>query len=258
MPDNPASYLPRVVMITGATGGFGEAFAKRFAALGCSLILHGRNPEKLARLAKKFSVPVHPIIFDITDKQATLFALSSLPPAFGQVDVLINNAGGALGLDKAQDADLTDWEDMIAMNDTALVRITKLILPGMIERRRGHIINIGSTAGNYPYAGGSVYCASKAFVHQFSLALRADLVGTKIRVTSLEPGMAETPFSLARFKGDEAKAQAVYAGTTPLTADDVAETAVWVATLPPHVNVNRMEIMPTAQSFSPLSVERAG
>lgn len=258
MSDNPASYLPRIVMITGATGGFGEAFAKRFAALGCSLILHGRNPEKLAQLTQKFSVPVHPVIFDVTDKQATLSALSSLPPAFEQIDVLMNNAGGALGLDKAQDADLNDWEDMIAMNDTALVRITKMILPGMIERRRGHIINIGSTAGNYPYAGGSVYCASKAFVHQFSLALRADLAGTKVRVTSLEPGMAETSFSLARFKGDESKARAVYAGTAPLTADDVAETAVWVATLPPHVNVNRMEIMPTAQSFSPLSVERDG
>lgn len=242
-------------MITGATGDFGKAFAARFAALGCKLVLHGRDGEKLSALAASFSVPVHPLQFDITDKAATLAALQNLPDDFFP-DVLINNAGGALGLDKAYEADLDDWETMIAINDTALVRITNLILPGMVSRKAGHIINIGSTAGNYPYPGGHVYCAAKAFVKQFSLALRADLAGTNVRVTNIEPGQVETQFSLARFKGDKDRAAKVYANTVSLSADDVAESVTWVATLPPHVNINRIELMPTMQSFAGLSVER--
>ncbi len=252
------AYTPRCVLITGATGGFGQAFAKSFADLGCKLILHGRNAEKLDALAAQFDVPVHKMLFDITDKDATLKEIAAIPQDFADIDLLINNAGGALGLDKAYEADPDDWETMIEMNDTSLVRITRAILPGMVERKKGHIINIGSTAGNYPYPGGHVYCAVKAFVKQFSLALRADLAGTNVRVTNLEPGQAETPFSLARFKGDKDKADAVYANTTSLTAEDVAAAALFVATCPPHMNVNRMEIMPTTQSFGPLAVERYG
>lgn len=249
------AYTPSCVMITGATGDFGKAFATRFAALGCKLVLHGRDAQKLDALTTEFSVPVHKIVFDLKDRDATIAAIRSIPDDFFP-DVLINNAGGALGLDKAQEARLEDWEDMVEMNDKSLVRITNLILPGMTKRQRGHIINIGSTAGNYPYPGGNVYCAAKAFVKQFSLALRADLTGTKLRVTNVEPGQVETRFSLARFKGDAERAAKVYAGTASLTADDVAETVMWVATLPAHVNINRVEMMPTTQSFAGLSVER--
>lgn len=251
------TYVPECVFITGATGGFGEAFARRFAALGAKLILHGRNQQKLDTLAAEFSVPVHKVVFDLTDKDKTLSEIQNIPAEFQNVDVLINNAGGALGLDKAYEADLDDWEKMVEMNDTSLLRITRLILPGMVKRQHGHIINIGSVAGNYAYPGGNVYCAAKAFVNHFTLALRADLAGTKVRVTSIEPGMAETPFSLNRFKGDAKKADAVYANTEPMTAEDIAEAVQWVATLPEHLNVNRLEVMPTAQSFGPLAVERA-
>ena len=252
MPD----YTPKCVMITGATGDFGRAFAKRFAAMGAKLVLHGRNAEKLAALQAELGGKSHALVFDVTDKAATLAQIAAIPEEFQAIDLLINNAGGALGLDKAQEAVLEDWEAMIAMNDTALVRITHTILPGMVARRGGHIINIGSTAGNYPYPGGNVYCASKAFVKQFSLALRADLAGTNVRVTNIEPGQVETQFSLARFKGDAEKARKVYEGTTNITADDIAEAVFWAATLPPRMNVNRIEIMPTTQSFGGLPVER--
>ena len=250
------NYTPKCVLITGATGGFGQAFAHAFAGLGSKLILHGRNADKLEALAAEFSVPVHKLLFDITDKDATVKAIADIPTEFADIDLLINNAGGALGLNKAYEADLEDLEKMIEMNDTSLVRITRLVLPGMTDRKRGHIINIGSTAGNYPYPGGHVYCATKAFVKQFSLALRADLVGTNVRVTNLEPGQVETPFSIARFKGDTEKAAAVYANTVSLVAEDIAQAALFAATCPPHMNINRMEIMPTTQSFGPLPVER--
>lgn len=244
-------------MITGATGDFGRAFARRFASIGAKLVLHGRNAEKLKALQEELlGGKTHALVFDVTDKDATIAQINAIPEEFRAIDLLINNAGGALGLDKAYEADLEDWESMIAMNDTALVRITRLILPGMVERKKGHIINIGSTAGNYPYPGGNVYCASKAFVKQFSLALRADLAGSNVRVTNIEPGQVETQFSLARFKGDAEKAKAVYAGTTNITADDIAESVFWAATLPERMNINRIEIMPTTQSFGGLPVER--
>lgn len=245
-------------MITGATGDFGKAFARRFAALGCKLIIHGRSQEKVDALITELNTDCHPLVFDITDKGATLERISQIPDEFKNIDLLINNAGGALGLDKAQNANLEDWETMIEMNNTSLIRITNQILPGMSARKKGHIINIGSIAGTYPYPGGHVYCAVKAFTKQFSLAMRADLAGTGVRVTNIEPGMVETQFSLARFKGDKEKADAVYANTTPLTADDIAEAVVWAATLPPHMNVNSLEVMPTVQSFSALAVERHG
>ncbi len=251
-----APYIPQIALITGATGDFGTAFAKGLAALGCKIIVHGRNAEKVEKLCAQLKTETYPVIFDVTDKAATLEKINAIPPEFQSIDLLINNAGGALGLDPAHKADLEDWEMMIEMNDKALVRITRLVLPGMVERKRGHIINIGSTAGNYPYPGGNVYCASKAFVKQFSLSLRADLAGTKVRVTNIEPGQVETQFSLARFKGDAEKAKSVYAATENITADDIADALLWAATRPPRLNVNRMEIMPTTQSFGPLPVER--
>ena len=251
------AYLPRTVMITGATGGFGTAFARRFARAGCRLIVTSRCHDRLAVLTQELdNSPIHGIILDIRNRKAIETMIDDLPDDFAQIDLLINNAGLALGQEPAQETDLDDWEAMIDTNNKGLVICTRLVLPGMIERHQGHIINIGSIAGTFPYPGGHVYCASKAFVQQFSLALRADLLGTNVRVTTIEPGMVETNFSLVRFKGNAQKAAQVYAHTTPLTAEDVAETVFWASTLSPHVNINRIELMPTTQAFSPLAVHR--
>ena len=250
------TYTPQIVFITGATGGFGVAMAKRFAAAGSKLILHGRDQDKLDKLNAELNAQTHTLCFDITKKEQITNAISSIPADFKNIDLLINNAGGALGLDKFQDADLEDLENMIAMNNTSLIQISHQVIDIMVGNKKGHIINIGSIAGNWPYPAGHVYCAVKAFVKQFSLALRADLNGTNVRVSNIEPGMVETAFSLKRFKGDIEKANAVYANTDPLTAADIAETIFWTACLPVHVNINTLEIMPTKQSFSPLSVER--
>lgn len=252
MPD----YRPQIVLITGATGDFGKAFAARFADLGSKLILHGRDQAKTNALCQQYKGSI-PLVFDVTDKAAMKNAVENLPAEFKNIDLLINNAGLALGLDKAQDANPDDWERMIDVDVKALTMMTSLVLKGMTERKRGHIINIGSTAGNYAYPGGNVYGAAKAFVKQFSLGLRADLTGTNVRVTNIEPGQVETQFSTVRFKGDETRAKAVYTGTQSLTADDVAEAVFWAATLPPHFNVNRLEIMPTCQSFAGLSIDRS-
>lgn len=251
-----AKHIPKIVMITGATGGFGQAFAKKFAAAGCTLILHGRNTEKLQTLCDSLDTQTYALVFDLLDKQGTIDAIQNIPSHFQKIDVLINNAGGAIGMDKAQDANLDDWDQMIDMNAASLARITRLILPQMVERQTGHIINIGSTAGTWPYPGGNVYGAVKAFIKQFSLNLRADLIGTNIRVSNIEPAIAETSFALNRFKGDQDKASAVYDGWTPLSAEDIAETIFWTATMPAHVNVNSIEIMPTQQSFNPLHIEK--
>lgn len=256
MADNYPTFKPDTVFISGATSGFGVAFAKRFADAGCKLILHARNEAKLDEICKNIDAPIHKIIFDLRDKDATTNQINAIPDEFKNIDVLINNAGGALGLDKAHEADIEDWEAMIDMNNTSLVRITRLILPDMVERKRGHIINISSIAGNYVYPGANVYGAVKAFTTQFSLNIRADLAGTNVRVTNIEPGIVETGFSLSRFKGDKDKADEVYANTTPLVAEDVAESVFWTATLPEHVNINRLELMPTKQTFGPLVVER--
>lgn len=243
-------------MITGSTGGFGIAFAKRFAVLGCQLVLTSRKPHELDVLAAELNVPIHKMILDVTDRKACEKAIAAIPPAFSNIDCLVNNAGGAFGLDPAHQASLDDWEAMVDVNVKGLMYVTRLILPRMVSNKSGHIINIGSVAGARPYPGGHVYCGVKAFTHQFSLALRADLQGKNVRVSCIEPGLAETPFSVNRFRGDEARAAQVYAGTTPLTADDVAEAVAWTACLPPHVNINSMELMPTVQSFSPLAVYR--
>ncbi|MDH5721815.1 MAG: SDR family NAD(P)-dependent oxidoreductase [Alphaproteobacteria bacterium] len=249
-------YIPQTVLITGATGDFGKAFAQRFAALGSKVILIGRNREKLESLQNELEATTHIAAFDMKDKEGMSEAISNLPEEFKNIDLLINNAGLALGLDPAYKCEIEDWETMIAVNNTALVQMTRLILPVMVANQKGHIINIGSIAGNYYYPGGNVYCASKAFVKQFSMCLRADLTGTKVRVTNIEPGAIKTQFSEVRFKGDKARADAVYDNTNNMTAEDVAEAVTWSACLPPHFNVNRMEIMATVQSFGPLTMER--
>lgn len=254
------AHKPQTALITGATGDFGKAFAHRFAANGTNLILHGRSQDKLdalrSELEAEYNVLIHTCCCDVTDRAALTKTLKSIPAPFAEIDLLINNAGGAFGAAHAQDSALDDWINMIEINNTALVTITHHILAGMNARRNGHIINIGSTAGNYPYPGGHVYCASKAFVKQFSLALRADLLTQNIRVTNIEPGMVETQFSRVRYAGDTEKADAVYANTTPLTAEDVAESVFWAATLPPHCNINRIEMMPTRQASGALAVDR--
>jgi 3-hydroxy acid dehydrogenase / malonic semialdehyde reductase len=249
-------YRPNCVMITGATGGFGQAFVERFAAIGARLILTGRDAQKLAKLTEKLSVPCHSIVVDMQDQAAIKAAFSSLPPEFQAIDLLINNAGLALGQEPAQLCDFADWATMIAVNNTALALCTHLVLPAMVQKRCGHIINISSIAANIPYGGGNIYCATKAFVKQFSLALRGDLIGSNVRVTSIEPGLVETGFSETRFKGDAQRAKAVYAGTTPMTAADVAESVFWIATLPEHFNVNSIELMPTTQAYGPSVVHR--
>jgi 3-hydroxy acid dehydrogenase/malonic semialdehyde reductase len=250
------SSKPGTVFVTGASSGFGAAVARRFAAGGARVIAAARRADRVRVLAGELGPQVLPLTLDVTDRAAVAAAVEALPPEFAAVDLLVNNAGLALGLNPAQNADLDDWDQMIDTNCKGLVYCTRAILPGMVARGRGHVINLGSVAGGYPYPGGNVYGGTKAFVHQFSLNLRSDLHGTGVRVTCVEPGMADTEFSLTRFSGDSGKADAVYAGMQPLTADDIAESIYWAATLPPHVNVNTIELMPTAQSFAPFQVAR--
>lgn len=247
-----------IIFITGATSGFGEACARRFAGEGASLVLTGRRGGRLKKLKNELDkkVPVHVIQLDVRDKNQVFDTIENLPENFANVTILVNNAGLALGLEPAYKSSLEQWEIMIETNNNGLVYITKAILPGMLERNRGHIINMGSVAGSYPYPGGNVYGATKAFVRQFSLNLKADLLGTNIRVTNIEPGMAETEFSLVRFGGDKQKADNVYKGVTPLSAEDIAETIYWCITRPEHVNINTIELMPVCQAFSPFAVNR--
>ena len=245
-----------IVLVTGATAGFGAAMARVFAKNGHQVIAAGRRVERLEALAAELGPNLLPVKLDVTDKGAIHAALASLPADWKEIDVLINNAGLALGIKGAHEADLEDWETMIATNCTGLVTITRALLPGMVERGRGTIINLGSVAGAYPYPGGNVYGATKAFVEQFTLNLRADLIGTGVRATNIAPGLCGgTEFSNVRLKDDAAAAK-VYEGTTPLTADDIANTAFWIATLPQHINVNSIELMPTCQGFSPFAIKR--
>jgi len=244
----------RTILITGATSGFGEAIARRFAKDGWKLVILGRRKDRLDKLAKELKA--HALVCDVRKRKEVFDALAALPKEYAAIDVLVNNAGLALGMEPAHKADLEDWETMVDTNCKGLMHVTRAVLPGMVERGKGHVVNIGSTASNYPYPGGNVYGATKAFVKQFSLNLRADLQGTNVRVTNLEPGLAETEFSLVRFKGDKEKAATVYAGMMPLTGQDIAEAVHWCTHLPAHMNVNRMEIMPTAQSFGPFAVHR--
>jgi 3-hydroxy acid dehydrogenase/malonic semialdehyde reductase len=246
----------RTALVTGATSGFGAACAEALLAAGARVVATGRREDRLRELARRHGERVLPVPLDVRDPGAVEAAIQGLPAPFAAIDVLVNNAGLALGLEPAQRASLDDWETMIATNCTGLVTVTRAVLPGMVARRRGHVVNIGSVAGTYPYPGGNVYGATKAFVHQFSLNLRADLLGTAVRVTSVEPGMAETEFSLVRFQGDAGRAKKVYEGVTALSADDVADAVLWSVTRPPHVNVNVMELMSVQQAFSPFAVHR--
>lgn len=248
----------RTVMVTGATSGIGEATARRYAKDGCSLVLVGRRQDRLDALAKAVDVPALTLPLDVSDRQAVENTIRDMPKDFADIDLLVNNAGLALGLSGAQDADLDDWDQMIDTNVKGLVYVARAVLPGMVQRDRGHIINIGSVAGSYPYPGGNVYGGTKAFVHQFSLNLKADLLGTRVRVTSLEPGMTVTEFSEVRFKGDADKAAEVYSGADAMTGEDLAEVVHAITSLPAHVNVNILEVMPVCQAFSPFAINRAG
>jgi 3-hydroxy acid dehydrogenase/malonic semialdehyde reductase len=250
--------MQKTAFITGASAGFGEGCARRFAREGWRLVLVARRLERLRDLQKELggNEKIHIIPLDIQQKTAVKNAIDKLPEKFRNIDVLVNNAGLALGLEPSHTANLEDWETMVDTNIKGLLYCTRLILPGMVKRNKGHIINIGSTAGNWPYPGGNVYGATKAFVKQFSRNLRADLFGTKVRVTNIEPGLAETEFSMVRFKGDSDRANQVYKGTQPLTAEDIAEVVFWVTSLPEHVNINRIEVMPTDQTWGPLALDR--
>jgi 3-hydroxy acid dehydrogenase/malonic semialdehyde reductase len=243
--------------VTGASNGFGAAIVRRFAAEGVRVVALARRQDRLAGLAAELGDSVLPVRLDVRDRAAVQDVVAGLPAEFAEIDVLVNNAGLAKGLNPAQEADLDDWEEMIDTNCKGLVYCTRTILPGMVERHRGHVVNLGSVAGTYPYPGGNVYSATKAFVHQFSLNLRSDLHGTGVRVTSVEPGLSgETEFSTVRFGGDQGKADAVYAGTQPLVPADIAEAVYWVVSQPAHVNINTIEMMPVTQSFAPFQVYR--
>ena len=246
-------------LVTGASAGFGAAITRRAVRDGHRVIAAARRADKLAALAAELGPAVLAYTLDVTNADAVARLPDSLPEGWRNVDVLVNNAGLALGMDPAWKADLAQWETMVATNIQGLMRMTRAILPGMVARNSGHVINLGSTAGAYPYPGGHVYGASKAFVTQFSLNLRADLVGTGVRVTDLEPGLVGgSEFSLVRFGGDAARAAAMYAGTQPLTPADIAEAVAWATALPAHVNINRIEMMPTCQAPGPLAVKRQG
>jgi len=242
------SLAGKTAMVTGATAGIGKAIAEALAKEGVRLIVTGRREALLKELAASLPSETHCIAFDIRDRDETLHAVASLPAAFKPIDILVNNAGLALGLEPATEANLEDWETMVETNILGLITLTHAVLPGMKERKRGHIVNISSIAGTYPYPGGNVYGATKAFVTQFSLNLRADLLGLPIRVTNIEPGMVETEFSRVRFKGNEDRASQVYAGVEPLTAADIAETVRWSLMQPLHVNINRIELMAGMQA----------
>lgn len=248
-----------IILVTGATAGFGESITRRFVQQGHKVIATGRRQERLQELKEELGENIITLQLDVRNRAAIEQAMEQLPAEWRNIDVLVNNAGLALGMEPAHKADPDDWETMIDTNNKGLVYMTRAVLPGMVERNRGHIINIGSTAGSWPYAGGNVYGATKAFVRQFSLNLRADLHKTAIRVTDIEPGLVGgTEFSNVRFKGDDGKVEKTYENANALTAEDVSEAVWWVATLPKHVNINTLEMMPVSQSFAGLSVHREG
>ncbi|WP_421569953.1 SDR family NAD(P)-dependent oxidoreductase [Stenotrophomonas sp. PD6] len=248
--------MTRTALITGATSGFGAAAVHRFAQAGWRVIATGRRAERLQPLVDQYGPErVHAAVFDVRDSAAMEAALAALPAGFADIDLLVNNAGLAQGTAPAQSASLDDWRTMIDTNVTALVTLTHRLLPQLVARK-GAIINISSVAGVYPYPGGNAYGGTKAFVSQFSLGLRSDLHGTGVRVTTIEPGMAETEFTLVRTHGNQAASDTLYTGANPMTADDIAEQIFWVATLPAHLNINRLELMPVSQSFAGFQVAR--
>jgi 3-hydroxy acid dehydrogenase / malonic semialdehyde reductase len=251
---------PDVVLVTGATSGIGAACARKFAAIGARLILAGRRHDRLEELAVELASvnAAAPLLLDldVRDRNAVYAAIAGLPDPFAAIDLLVNNAGLALGVARAHEASPDDFDAMMETNMKGLVHMTRAVLPGMVARDRGHIVNMGSVAGTYPYPGGNVYGASKAFVAQLSLNLRADLLGTNVRVTCIEPGMVETEFSLVRNRGDASIAASVYRGMTPMSPEDIADVVHYCATRPAHLNVNRIELMATSQAFSTFAVHR--
>jgi 3-hydroxy acid dehydrogenase / malonic semialdehyde reductase len=247
-----------IVFITGASSGFGAAMARKFAQHGHRVIATARRQDRLNALAAELGPALLSLAMDVTSKTSIDGVLAALPADWQDIDVLINNAGLALGVEPAHQSALDDWDTMIETNCKGLVTMTRALLPAMVAKGKGLIINIGSTAGAYPYPGGNVYGATKAFVEQFTLNLRADLVGTGVRATDIAPGLCGgTEFSNVRLKGNNDAAAKVYEGTVPLTAADIAEAAYWIATLPPHVNINYIEMMPTCQGFSPFNIKRS-
>ncbi len=258
--------MKSTVLITGASAGFGAACAELYAANGHDLILVARRGERLEEVRDSLAhtgAVIHTQVLDVRDREAVGDFAAALPAllesrgfASATVDILINNAGLALGLNPAPHAHVDDWEVMIDTNIKGLLYFTQAILPLMVARDRGHIVNLGSVAGNWPYVGGNVYGATKAFVKQFTNNLRADLLGKNIRVTNIEPGLAESEFSVVRFKGDRDKADKVYEDTKPLTPADIAGIIYWVTSLPAHVNINRLEVMPVCQAWDSLKVNR--
>ncbi len=249
--------MKKTVFITGATAGFGKAMAERYAHEGWKLVVTGRRAQRLEELKAELApASVHTICFDVRDRDSVREAVSSLPVEFSDIDVLVNNAGLALGIEPAQNCDLDEWECMVDTNIKGLLYVTRAILPGMVERNSGHIVNLGSVAGTYPYPGGNTYGGTKAFVNQFSRNLLADLLGTKVRVTNIEPGLCESEFSIVRFRGDTDKAADVYQGTEPILPRDIAEIVYWTTTLPSHINVNSLEVMPVDQAFGPFAINR--
>lgn len=249
--------MTKTILITGATSGFGKASAELFGSNRWKLILTGRRLDRLQELQEQLGkTNVHIAAFDVRNRQQVEAMIKDIPETFGNIDILLNNAGLALGLGPAHETDLDEWESMVDTNIKGLLYMTRLILPAMVGRRTGHIINLGSIAGSWPYPGGNTYGATKAFVQQFSRNLRADLAGTGIRVTNIEPGLAESEFSVVRFGGDAEKAAKVYEGTQPLTPADIAEIIYWTASRPAHVNINAVEVMPVCQSWGNLVIDR--
>jgi 3-hydroxy acid dehydrogenase / malonic semialdehyde reductase len=249
--------MSKTVLITGATSGFGLACAELFVEKGWQAVVTGRRNDRLEKLAERLGREnVLPVCFDVRKKDQVDKAIDALPENFSRIDVLINNAGLALGLEMAQEANIEDWDTMVDTNIKGLLYMTRKLLPDMVRRDRGHLVNVGSIAGDHPYPGGNTYGATKAFVSMFTDNLIADLQGTRVRVTNIEPGLAETEFSKVRFKWDEEKAASVYDRAEPLSAVDIAETIFWAVDRPAHVNINRIEIMPVCQSFGPLVIVR--
>lgn len=247
------------IVVTGASSGFGEATARRFARDGWRVVVTARRRERLETLATELGDDrVHVLELDMRDREAVLAGLSALPEPFHEPDVLVNNAGIGRGLEPAWQSDVDEWEAMVDTNVKGLLYATRALLPGMVARDRGHIIDLGSIAGRWPYPGGNVYGGTKAFVAQFSRNLRADLLGTRVRVTNLEPGLCETEFSVHRFRGDAERAADLYRGNDPIVAEDLAGIIHWVVHLPGHVNINSMEIMPITQAWGPLPVKPVG
>lgn len=252
-----ATFQPKIVFVTGASAGFGIAIARRFARDGFRIVAAARREERLQALRDELGAQVLPLALDVRDREAVMKAFATLPDAFREVDVLVNNAGLALGMEPAQKANLDDWDAMVDTNVKGLIYCTRAALEGMVARDRGHIVNLGSVAAHFPYAGGHVYGATKAFVHQFGLSVRSDLLGTRVRLTDVEPGLVGgTEFSSVRFRGDDARAAALYAGVEALTPEDVADCVHWAATRPAHVNINSIQLMPVCQAPTRLTTHR--